>query len=84
MRSTPARAAARLAAAVKRIDAAPARSLGLAGRGMLQPEAFIDLVVLDPDRVIDQATFEQPTTRRREDGATKHGDPPRQHYAQHP
>jgi hypothetical protein len=65
-------------------DAAPARSLGLADRGMLQPEAFVDLVVLDPDRVIDQATFEQPTTRRREDGATKHGDPPRQHYAQHP
>jgi hypothetical protein len=35
---------------------------------MLQPEAFVDLVVLDPDRVIDGATFEQPTTRRREDG----------------
>jgi len=51
---------------VKRIDAAPARSLGLADRGMLQPEAFVDLVVLDPDRVIDRATFEQPTTRRRE------------------
>lgn len=32
-------------------DAAPARSLGLAGCGMLQPEAFVDLVVLDPDRV---------------------------------
>ena len=60
-------------------DAAPARSLGLAGRGMLQPEAFVDLVVLDPDRVIDRATFEQPTTRRREDGATKHCDPPREH-----
>jgi hypothetical protein len=59
-------------------DAAPARSLGLADRGMLQPEAFVDLVVLDPDRVIDRATFEQPTTRRREDGATKHGDPPRE------
>ena len=27
-------------------DAAPARSLGLADRGMLQPEAFVDLVVL--------------------------------------
>jgi hypothetical protein len=47
-------------------DAAPARSLGLADRGMLQPEAFVDLVVLNPDRVIDRATFEQPTTRRRE------------------
>jgi len=60
-------------------DAAPARSLGLADCGMLQPEAFVDLVVLDPDCVIDRATFEQPTTRRREDGATKHGDPPREH-----
>ena len=57
----------------------PARRLGLADRGMLQPEAFVDLVVLDPDRVIDRAMFERPTTRRREDDATKHDDPPREH-----
>jgi hypothetical protein len=64
------------------IDAGPPRGggtaagpeIGPADRGMLQLEAFVDLVVLDPDRVIDRATFEQPTTRRREDGVTKHDE----------
>ena len=48
--------------AVKRMTLLPARTLGLAGRGAIQAEAFADLVVLDPARVIDRATFEQPTT----------------------
>jgi N-acyl-D-amino-acid deacylase len=47
--------------AVKRMTMLPARTLGLAGRGVIEPEAFADLVVFDPDRVIDRATFEQPT-----------------------
>jgi N-acyl-D-amino-acid deacylase len=47
--------------AVKRMTLLPARTLGLAGRGTIAPEAFADLVVFDPDRVIDRATFDQPT-----------------------
>jgi N-acyl-D-amino-acid deacylase len=48
--------------AVRRMTLLPARTLALAGRGTIEAEAFADLVVLDPDRVIDRATFEQPAT----------------------
>jgi N-acyl-D-amino-acid deacylase len=48
--------------AVKRMTSLPARTLGLAGRGTIAPDAFADLVVLDPERVIDRATFDAPTT----------------------
>jgi N-acyl-D-amino-acid deacylase len=47
--------------AVKRMTSLPARTLGLAGRGTIAPDTFADLVVLDPERVIDRATFDQPT-----------------------
>jgi N-acyl-D-amino-acid deacylase len=48
--------------AVKRMTQLPARTLRLAGRGTIEPDAFADLVVFDPERVIDRATFDQPTT----------------------
>ena len=48
--------------AVRRMTLLPARTLALAGRGTIEAEAFADLVVLDPDRVIDRATFEHPAT----------------------
>jgi N-acyl-D-amino-acid deacylase len=47
--------------AVKRMTSLPARTLGLAGRGTIAAESFADLVVFDPVRVIDRATFDQPT-----------------------
>jgi N-acyl-D-amino-acid deacylase len=47
--------------AVKRMTSLPARTLGLAGRGMIEQGHFADLVVLDPGRVIDRATFDAPT-----------------------
>jgi len=49
-----------LAAAIHRMTGLAARKYGLAQRGLLQPDYYADLVLLDPERVNDPATFEQP------------------------
>ena len=46
--------------AIHRMTGLAADHYGLAGRGRLQPGGFADLVVFDPQRVADTATFEQP------------------------
>lgn len=46
--------------AVYRMTGLAAAQYGLAQRGQLQPGWFADLVVFDPQRVADTATFEQP------------------------
>jgi len=46
--------------AVHKMTQRPARRLRLAGRGVIAPDAFADLVAFDPDRVADRATFEDP------------------------
>jgi N-acyl-D-amino-acid deacylase len=46
--------------AVRKMTAFPAQRLGLMDRGLLRPGLVADLVVFDPDRIRDAASFEQP------------------------
>ena len=47
--------------AVRRMTSLPAAQFRLADRGLVQPGAYADLVLLDPDLVGDRATFDHPT-----------------------
>jgi N-acyl-D-amino-acid deacylase len=46
--------------AVRRLTSFPAENLGLDRRGRLAPGHFADVVVFDPSRVADRATYESP------------------------
>lgn len=45
---------------VRRMTSVPAAVFGLKDRGTLREGAFADLVIFDPDRIIDKADFSQP------------------------
>ncbi len=49
-----------LEAAVRKMTSLPARRLGIADRGTIAAGMAADLVVFDPGRVIDRATYERP------------------------
>ena len=46
--------------AVRKMSGLPAEKLGLADRGLLEVDRKADVVLFDPHRVADQATFTQP------------------------
>ena len=49
-----------LAEAVRRLTSLPAQNLKLDRRGALQPGHFADVVIFDPAKIQDHATFEKP------------------------
>lgn len=46
--------------AVRRMTSLPAHNMGIDDRGRLAEGYFADVVVFDPERIADQATFEEP------------------------
>lgn len=49
-----------LTEAVRRMTSLPARQFGLAGRGLLAPGMYADVVVFDPAEIDDRATYQDP------------------------
>ncbi len=50
----------RLEEAIRKATSFPAQRLGIRDRGLLREGFYADVVVFDPDRVIDTATYEKP------------------------
>jgi N-acyl-D-amino-acid deacylase len=46
--------------AIRKMTSMPARRFGLDRRGVLEPGAFADLAVIDPDALADVSTFDRP------------------------
>ena len=46
--------------AIRKMSSLPAQRVGLKERGILKPGFFADLVIFNPDSVMDKATFENP------------------------
>lgn len=45
---------------IRKMTSVPARNFGFAGRGVLQPLAFADVVIFDDARIADRATWTEP------------------------
>ncbi len=48
------------ATAIHKMSQMPADRIGLAQRGRISPGAYADIAVLNPERVMDRATFDEP------------------------
>jgi N-acyl-D-amino-acid deacylase len=46
--------------AIRKLTSLPASNLKIKNRGLLQPGYYADVVVFDPAKIQDHATFEQP------------------------
>lgn len=46
--------------AIRRMTSLPASRLGFTDRGVIKPGAVADLVVLDPERIADRSTYDEP------------------------
>lgn len=46
--------------AIRKMTSVPARKMGISGRGELREGYFADIVVFDPRRIIDRATWDNP------------------------
>ena len=46
--------------AIYKITMLPAKTFGIQKRGIIKKGAFADIVVFDPERIIDRATFDKP------------------------
>jgi N-acyl-D-amino-acid deacylase len=46
--------------AIRRMTSFPARKFHLKNRGLIRPGYFADIVIFDPERIIDRGTFENP------------------------
>ena len=46
--------------AIKKMTSMPAKRLGLTDRGIIEDGLRADLVIFDPEKIIDKATFEKP------------------------
>jgi N-acyl-D-amino-acid deacylase len=46
--------------AIRRMTSLAADTFGLAGRGRIARDAYADLVLFDPDRIVDTATYDRP------------------------
>ena len=49
-----------LATAIKKCTSLPASRIGLKERGILQPGLYADIVIFDPVKIIDAATYAEP------------------------
>ncbi|MHA2497517.1 MAG: N-acyl-D-amino-acid deacylase family protein, partial [Candidatus Hodarchaeales archaeon] len=50
----------RLEEAIRKMTSFPAQKFGLTDRGVLRPGMTADIVIFDPDTIIDKATYEDP------------------------